>query len=348
MITFATQKLNFNMSRLFCVLMTTALLLTTSLVNAQDAHFSQFYANPLYLNPAMAGTNVCPRIATSFRDQWPSVQGEFVSYSVSYDQHFDKLNGGIGVLLFGDRAGQGTFNTYSANFMYSFKLKVTRKFNMRFALSAGYYQTSLDWSKLTFGDMIDPKYGFVYQSSELPPGDLAKGQFDFSAGMLGYFKNFYFGFAAHHIVPMYVGFISDTYKLPIKFTAHIGGTFDIKRKSKKEVSFGDISISPNIIYQQQATANLNPLTFHYFNEGFYLNFYPFTVGLWLRHSLQNIDAIIFTTGLQHEKFRIGYSYDITANELSGISGGAHEVTLQLLLPCPEKVRHIKDLDCPHY
>lgn len=342
MITFAKQNLKYNMSRLIFMLLTAALMLTNTMVNAQDAHFSQFYANPLYLNPAMAGTNVCPRIATSFRDQWPSLQsGEFVSYSVSYDQHFDKLNGGIGILLFGDRAGDGTFNTYNANFMYSFKLKVSRKFNMRFALSAGYYQTSLDWSKLTFGDMIDPKYGFVYQTAELPPGDLAKAQLDFSGGFIGYFQNFYFGFAAHHMVPMYVGFISETYKVPIKFTGHIGGYFDLKRKSKKELTFGDISISPNFIYQQQQT-------FHYFNEGFYLNFYPFTVGLWLRHSMQNIDAIIFSTGLQHEQFRIGYSYDITASQLAGQSGGAHEVSVQINLNCPEKKRQIRELNCPHY
>ena len=29
-------------------------------VKAQDPHFSQFYANPLYTNPALAGTAVCP------------------------------------------------------------------------------------------------------------------------------------------------------------------------------------------------------------------------------------------------------------------------------------------------
>ena len=159
--------------------------------------------------------------------------------------------------------------------------------------------------------------------------------------MIGYLENFYFGFATHHIVPMYVGFISETYKVPIKLTAHVGGYFDLYRQSKKELKFGDISISPNIIYQQQ-------LTFHYFNEGFYLNFYPFTVGLWLRHNLQGIDAVIFTAGLQHERFRVGYSYDITASELSGISGGAHEVSLQLLLNCVEKKKRIKELNCPHY
>ncbi|HNY63535.1 MAG TPA: PorP/SprF family type IX secretion system membrane protein, partial [Bacteroidales bacterium] len=173
------------MSKLFSKLITAVLLFVSVGLQAQDAHFSQFYANPLYLNPAMAGTNICPRIATSFRDQWPSIKGEFVSYTLSYDQHFDKLNGGIGILLFGDRAGQGTINTYNANLMYSFKLRVSKKFNMRFALSAGYYQTSLDWNKLTFGDMIDPKYGFVYSTAEVPPGDLARGQFDFAAGMIG-------------------------------------------------------------------------------------------------------------------------------------------------------------------
>ena len=44
-------------------------------IQAQDAMFSQYYANPLYLNPAFAGTNVCPRLAFHFRDQWPSMPG---------------------------------------------------------------------------------------------------------------------------------------------------------------------------------------------------------------------------------------------------------------------------------
>jgi hypothetical protein len=29
---------------------------------AQDPQFTQFYANPLYLNPAFAGTARCPRV----------------------------------------------------------------------------------------------------------------------------------------------------------------------------------------------------------------------------------------------------------------------------------------------
>ncbi len=73
---------------------------------SQDVHFSQFYANPLYLNPAFAGSRICPRIITNFREQWPSVTGDFMSYSASYDQHFDAISGGVGILFLGDQDGK--------------------------------------------------------------------------------------------------------------------------------------------------------------------------------------------------------------------------------------------------
>ncbi|MFT5922039.1 MAG: hypothetical protein ACI8TS_001371, partial [Flavobacteriales bacterium] len=38
---------------------------------AQDPEFTQFYANPLYLNPAFAGTARCPRLVMNYRNQWP-------------------------------------------------------------------------------------------------------------------------------------------------------------------------------------------------------------------------------------------------------------------------------------
>ena len=73
----------------------------------QDPHFSQYYANPLYLNPAMAGTQVCPRLIFNYRNQWPSISGTYVTYNASYDQHIDAISGGLGVLVNVDRAGEG-------------------------------------------------------------------------------------------------------------------------------------------------------------------------------------------------------------------------------------------------
>lgn len=336
-------------------------------IQAQDAMFSQYYANPLYLNPAFAGTNVCPRLAFHFRDQWPSMPGTFMTYTASYDEHFDKISGGVGVLLFGDRAGAGgIINTYQASAMYSFKLKVTRNFNMRFALQATYELRQLDWNSLTFPDMIDPKFGFIYQTSEHQPDKLKIHSFNLSAGFIGYTPHLFFGLAAHHIAPLggQNGFydslnVQKSYEyLPVKWTAHIGANFDLIRKSNIDHSFGDVSISPNFIYQHQQN-------FNYFSEGCYLNFYPFTVGLWLRHGLtykgnvqngtthddqyyHNMDAFIVMFGLEYEWIKAAYSYDVTIGRLAKQTGGSHEVSLQFMLPCPNKRKVIKDLSCPSF
>ena len=94
-------------------ILTIAFLLTAILqeVKAQDPQFTQFYANPLYLNPAFAGVARCPRFILNYRNQWPSIPGNYVTYSASYDQHIDALSGGVGILVTNDVAGQGTLNT---------------------------------------------------------------------------------------------------------------------------------------------------------------------------------------------------------------------------------------------
>ena len=49
------------MKKRIAVILTVVLAFAGLRATAQDAMFSQYYANPLYLNPAFAGTNVCPR-----------------------------------------------------------------------------------------------------------------------------------------------------------------------------------------------------------------------------------------------------------------------------------------------
>ncbi|MDP6908597.1 MAG: type IX secretion system membrane protein PorP/SprF, partial [Flavobacteriales bacterium] len=63
---------------------------------AQDPQFTQFYANPLYLNPAFAGSKRCPRVIMNYRNQWPAISGTFVTYSASFDMDINALHGGLG------------------------------------------------------------------------------------------------------------------------------------------------------------------------------------------------------------------------------------------------------------
>ncbi len=352
------------------ILLTAVMALASLRVSAQDAMFSQFYANPLYLNPAFAGTNICPRLSFEFRDQWPNLPGNFMTTTAAFDEHFDKISGGVGVLIFHDRAGAngGYLNTSSISPMYSFKAQIAKKFAIRLAVQVDFQDKFLNWDNLTFGDMIDPRYGFVYHTNETQPESLHRWRCGFSGGFLGYTPHVYFGFAAHHFASFAMDGRSESYLdesfagmydvLPVKWTAHVGAHFDLKRKSKKETSFGDISLSPNFIYQHQRY-------FNYFNFGLYAQFYPFTVGCWYRFSppykmvemvgnnaivnkINNSDAVILMFGLEYKWIKVGYSYDITVGQLTSVTGGAHEVSLQALLPCPEKHKAIKDLKCPSF
>ena len=178
---------------------------------AQDPAFSQFYANPLYLNPAFAGTNECPRVNLNHRDQWPGIGRTCITTSASYDQHISAIGGGLGILVVQDRAGAGSLNTTFASLQYSYRLKINNQFTMKAGFEASFRTIQLDWSKLTFGDQIDSRDGFIYPTQEdIANNPNSKGFPDFSAGLLGYSKNFFFGFAAHHITQPNQGFISNS------------------------------------------------------------------------------------------------------------------------------------------
>src|SRR5210317_1639480 len=100
---------------------------------AQVPEFSQFYATPIYTNPAMAGTGQCQRgggggrAVLNYRNQWPSLPGTFVTTAASYDQHFEEINGGIGLMAVRDVAGEGLLTTTQFSAIYSYQLVVTRK-----------------------------------------------------------------------------------------------------------------------------------------------------------------------------------------------------------------------------
>jgi len=308
--------------------------------NAQDPAFSQFYANPLYLNPAFAGAapNGCPRANLNYRDQWPGIGRTYVTTSASWDQHINAIGGGLGIIVAQDRAGAGNLNTSHASLLYSYHLEVNRNFALKAGFEASYRMITLDWTDLTFGDMIDPQYGFIYPTSEdLGNYATTKSFPDFSAGFLGYSKNFFFGFAAHHLTQPEQGFISDGSQLPTKFTAHIGGSFPLSRYQNKITT-----ISPNFLYQKQQD-------FQQFNYGVYVNRGPIVGGLWARNSLKNFDSFILMVGLIQETFKFGYSYDITVSNLKNSNTlGAHELSFTLFMPCRSRSKSFNTISCPQF
>lgn len=302
---------------------------------AQDPEFSQFYANQLYLNPAFAGTHGCPRFNINYRNQWPALSGTFVTYSASYDQFFSNISGGIGVLVTHDMQGKGTINTTTGSLIYSYRLNVGRKFSLHFAAQATWNQRFLDWDKLTFGDQIDARRGFIYETGDKRRGG-SRGYFDVSAGILGYSKIFYFGFVAKHLnMPNESMILGKESRMPIRLTGHFGANIQLGKNSKYS---NKTSISPNILWTYQQG-------FMQLSIGLYVKYGIFTVGSWWREG----DAFIVSTGIDTGIFKLGYSYDVTISKLNNnVSGGSHEVSMGINLNCKKKPKSWRTISCPSF
>jgi type IX secretion system PorP/SprF family membrane protein len=308
-----------------------------------DPHFSQFYANPLYLNPALAGSNICPRLNLGYRNQWPSLPNNFVSYSASFDMHISKIHGGIGVYFLSDNAGD-LLSTNIISAMYSYRLQIGNWTYVNFGLEASFIQTKLKWDNLIFGDMIDPNQGVVNPTSETPPDNSTLAYPDFDAGLsFSYKGNLYGGVAVHHLTePNNAFYDANTSKLYMKVTVHGGVFIDLTGNSQRDENYGSFSISPNFLYMQQDN-------FHQLNVGLYINKRPFIAGAWFRHNFENADAIVPMIGLDWKGLKVGYSYDITLSQLKSTTGGAHEISLGWQFNCmDQKRRRIKAINCPRF
>lgn len=311
---------------------------------AQDPEFTQFYANPLYLNPAFAGASRCPRFVLNYRNQWPGITGRFITYSASYDQHVDALSGGLGFLVTHDEAGFGYGNqsngtimyTTRFNGMYAYQLNVTRQFTFKAGFQFSYQQKKVDWDKLHFGDMIDPRRGYVFNTLEPFQQNPQKSTLDISAGILGFTREVYAGVAVHHLAEPDESLMGGQQaKLPMKYTVHAGAVIPIGGFDPRGA---ESSISPNILYMKQQD-------FQQLLLGLYVNKGSIVGGLWYRGKL---DAFIALIGFQQGVFKAGYSYDVTVSRLSNATAGSHEVSMTVQFECRPKKKKFRTISCPSF
>jgi len=326
--------------RLFTIVF---LFLGLSSIQGQDPHFSQFYANPLYLNPAFAGVKQCPKVNVNYRNQYPSL-GVYQTYSASYDQYVDALNGGVGVLIVQDEAANGALSLTEASLIYSYHLSVSREFSILFGAQGTFRQRALDWSSLTFPDQIDPFYGFVKPTNEIPPNNNINSHLDLTFGIVGFTENFYAGVTASHLTQPNEAFLTNN-NLPLKISAQVGGTIPIGRKRLYN-SLDNILI-PNVVFQSQGGAS--QLT-----GGLSFNRGLITGGLGYRQALgalsTNPDALVFIVGIAPNEvpWTFGYSYDYTISPLKNTLGGAHEMTMSYQFPCRTRRTRYNAIKCPKF
>ena len=61
-----------------------------AVTKAQDGTFSQYYTNPIFLNPAFVGSAEGMRISMGHRIQWPYIPGQFSTTGIGVGYQPDR------------------------------------------------------------------------------------------------------------------------------------------------------------------------------------------------------------------------------------------------------------------
>ncbi|MFP4061109.1 MAG: type IX secretion system membrane protein PorP/SprF [Bacteroidales bacterium] len=286
----------------------------------QDPQFSQFYANPLYMAPSFAGSTDGSRVSLNYRDQWPSLSGHFVSYSLSADHFFPGFNSGIGLMILKDQAGGGKLNTTNVGLHYSYKIQINEKINLQPGIQAYYFMRRINFNGLNFADQYVGEQ-FLGSSVELPPEDVINHP-DFATSLLAYNEFAWMGFTVDHLMKLNNTLEADYRYAPLKFSVYGGSKIILKQRLQTKMN-ETLTLAFN--YRNQAKQ-------HQLDIGTYYHKFPFVAGIWYRGlpvfaNIRSHDAITILLGYKLEDFSFGYSYDMTVGNLITSTGGAHELSL---------------------
>ena len=316
--------------------MISALLLIVSYSNgfAQDTQYSQFYAAPLYLNPAMTGSSEMTRIGVNYRNQWPGLDQSFTSYSAYVDHYIFSANSGIGLIVNKSQQSMANLSVSEIGATYAYRLRLGFRSFLRVGGQVSFVDRDAYFGDLVFGSQIDGATGAIGDFSGENLGEGARHQFmDYGFGMLYHNENVWFGISGHHLTQPNISFLDGANStLPLKVSAHGGVKFDLSGGS-----------SSQFMNQKTGSKDLT-LAFNYKNQGPFsqldmgaqVNLQPLVLGVWYRgipvaqKEQPNQESIIALLGISlGGGLDIGYSHDFTLSSLGNANtGGAHEISLR--------------------
>ncbi|WP_170110243.1 PorP/SprF family type IX secretion system membrane protein [Flavilitoribacter nigricans] len=339
-------------------------LLYSTQSSAQDPRFSQFYANPLQLNPAMIGAFEGQfRFTANYRDLYGSILA---------NKPYRTMTAGIeikspvarrdfatfAISAMRDRAGESNFQRTRLNIGGSFMKQLDGgRFgrNGQFLVvgaQLGAGQRSYNWNDLWFTEQFDANTASVnYGADSGEAFERASTNIflDFNAGLLWYAlfdenMSVYLGGSMHHLNNPSISLLDNPMeKLPTKYVIHGGA----------ELPFNDnLSFMPAVAFLSQGTSMSTTVggNFRYRNRDW--KELAIRAGLWghVANKLDSgvgIDALIFTTILEMERWNLGISYDVTTSILSVANNSRGAFELSLIYVHPGGSRQYR-VECPNF
>ena len=324
-------------------------LLAVGAAWAQDPNFSQFYAAPLYLNPALAGAEKDPTFAAVYRSQWrslgfPQQIGQFSGVLPFASRKRALLHpGGLGFAVYNDLSGEGNhFRATGIQAGAAYNVAIARDYShvLSFGLQMGLVQKAIDFADLRWGSQYNaaaPFFGFDYTVSPTFTTDALRERMLYPvvhSGVVWHFnpverlidRTFggFVGFSVSNLNRPEESLVRGvSSRLPMLVRAQAG--FDLEMSPS-------LRLMPNLLWMSQGSSRQ-------INVGTYLSYELQTrnaadgrvmVGGWYRLG----DSFVASAALANGRYTLGFSYDVNTSSLRYASRGrgAWEMSLTYRIP----------------
>jgi len=317
----------------------------------QNYHFSQFYDQPITLNPALtAAYDGLFRASTAYRTQWYSVTVPFQTIGAGIDGAVYRNNRrqellGIGASFTADKAGDLRYTSLQAIITASYIKYIGRhgKHKIGLGLYGGLLHNALDfsnarWDEQFFNGMYDPSVAGSEQFAVT-----RQFFFDIGAGMFWSFtpnkyNTFQIGVSTAHLNRPKEAFGNDFNQLPIKYNVHflsrIGLTSDLALEplfyGSWQGRFQEYTFGSNVEYFQRKNS--------------YTTLFSVGGGLFYRWN----DAIVLDVFFNWQNVRLGVSYDLNVSQFVAATHarGGIELTLSYIFK-RKTIKRIGKEPCPY-
>ncbi len=287
----------------------------------QDAHYSLYMFNGLFLNPAYAGSHEVVDLMGIYRHQWAGIDGAPRTGNISVHGALPRNQYGLGLTLLGDRLGLTTMFTATGSFAYRIKVKKS-KICLGIQASATYYNQN---------------------NSNAIPGELqAQGYYDqmfavnrsmvipnVGAGIYVYGKRYYVGFSVPHILP-----VSLDKKLKVNATEAVARQYNHYLLTAgvvigKETS--KVKVRPSFLMKYVKGVDRNIPDFDVSLGLLFVDRFWLGSTFRLASGLDNKKGTAIVAWFEckiTQRLRVGYGFDYSLNKLNNFAKyGSHDIML---------------------
>ena len=288
----------------------------------QDAQYSQYIFNAVYINPAYAGYRERVNLNATYRNQWTGINGSPKSFSLAADALMPNERVGLSLTLNADQLGAQKNLAAFGNYAYRIPMNEEETSKLAFGLGVGFQQSGID------GNLLIP----TDQGDEfIPTGMVKKIIPDIRAGIFFSTERMYVGASVNNLIGEYMmnkKSLDYNYPTPKPHYYLTGGVlipiveFEIDFKPffliKDDIAGPTvIDLNAFFLFKQKVWIGAG------YRTGIKLYNKPAVMG-----SVKNSNAIIgMAEFFIDERLRLGYSYDHATSGLAGYGGATHEVSI---------------------